>query len=111
MVYLCRTESEVRNIGYRYPEEVYKELLTGCAALDRYYGSDRTGGYFIVAETEEDLVEMNATFDSGKHICEWVTRLGTSGFLSALYVLDNDFCVTVIMPEAIAPKKILHELE
>ena len=38
--------------------------------------------------------------------CEWATRLGDSGYLSALYILDNEFSVVLYMPISLAPDNI-----
>ena len=68
------------------------------------------GGYSIIAETEEDISRF-------KHINlhtrqpEWATFIGNTGYISALYIMNNDFSIMVFMPLAITPTIIRKELE
>lgn len=115
MLYTYGTTAEVYATAERFPDPVFTELLTGCVVLDSDYGEDRdyysSGGYSLVAETADDLAAMKELLDYDSFICEWVTRIRDSGYISALYILDNDFCVMLFMPESIAPQVLLSELE
>lgn len=114
MLFKYGTIREVYESADRFPDEVFTELLTGAVALDREYGEDRNyhkiGGYSIVAETADDLKALREIANIDSHPCEWATRLGSSGFISALYVFSNDYAIMVFMPKAIAPQAILNEL-
>lgn len=115
MLYTYGTTAEVYATGHRFPDRLFNELLTGCAVLDSDYGDDRdyysSGGYSIVAETAEDLESLKESFDYESFICEWATQVGMTGFISVLYILDNDFSVMLFMPEIIAPDAIRNEIE
>ncbi len=115
MLYKYGTMLEVCQNASQFPEEVLTVLLSGTEALDREYGQDRdytgTGGYSIVMETEQNLIALCEIVNVEKHPCEWAIRLGTSGFVCALYVLNNDFSIMLMTPETIAPQSILQEIE
>ena len=115
MLYKYGTMHEVCKSASQFPEEVLTALLSGIEALDREYGQDRdymeTGGYSIIIETEQDLIALREIVNVDKRPCEWAMRLGTSGFVCALYVLNNDFSIMLTMPETIAPQSILQEIE
>lgn len=93
------------------PEEVLTELVRGVAVLESEYDEYGAGGYAIVAQTQSDLAEAKQILDYSVRLCEWATRLGASGYLSALYILDNEFVIVLYMPIDIAPDNILSELE
>lgn len=69
------------------------------------------GGYSIVAETSEDIPALGILLDCENRHPEWSNRLGNSGYLSALYVINNEFTIKLIIPEIIAPKIIKESLE
>lgn len=115
MFYICETKKEAYSVGEHLPEEVLNELIIGSSVLDGEYGSERDyfkiGGYSAVVENEDDLDELKMIFNYEDYQCEWATVLGSSGYVSALYILDNDFSVMLFMPESIAPESILNETE
>ncbi len=114
MFYRFGTTREVYNCT-KLPAEVTNELIIGTSVLDSEYGDDRdylnVGGYSIVIEDIDDLPAVKAILDYDAHPCEWATRLGKSGYLSALYIINDDFSIMLFMPIAIAPAVILNELE
>lgn len=93
------------------PEKVVTEIFTGLVVLDAEYGSDRnyleSGGYSLIAETSEDIPRIPINLNTP----EWVTKIGSTGFLSALFILNDDFSIMVYLPIAIAPASIINELE
>ena len=114
MIHKYCTTCEVHATALRFPNEVFTALLTEVQALDLAYGNHRdntaTGGYTIVIEDAADLSTLEDIVNVTTHPCEWAARLGTSGFISALYVMNNDFTITIFMPECIAPPSILQEI-
>ena len=116
MLYRIGTAAEILRIEKLLPARVLTEVFQGLYILDAEYGSDRnyleSGGYTLVAETKEDVAELKAIIDYDRHPCEWATRIGRdTGYLSALYLMNNDFGVMVYMPIVIAPDSILQDLE
>ena len=115
MLYRIGTKRELLSIANKLPKPVHAEIYRDTVILDAEYGEERNylkcGGYSIVIETVDDLSELQAIVDYTLHPCEWVTSLGeNSGYLSCLFVLNNDFSITVYMPITIAPETILREL-
>jgi len=106
---------EVYDSMFRYPYEVISELFISCEVLDTEYGKDRdyteSGGYSIVIDSVEDLPLLKDIVDYDAHPCEWATRICKSGYVSALYIMNNDFSIMVFMPEHIAPSSIINEID
>lgn len=108
------TAHELSLLPAHLPERVVTEVLTGLVVLDAEYGEDRdyreSGGYSVIAETIEDITALKGIIDYTLHPCEWATRIDPA-WISALYILNNDFSIMVYLPIAIAPESILTELE
>lgn len=116
MLYRIGTKQELPTVASRLPESVYTELLRGTTILDAEYGESRnyllSGGYSVIVETRDDLAQLKTIVDYDTHPYEWVTRIGKdSGYLSVLYLFNNDYSVVVYLPTAIASNTILIELE
>ena len=114
MLYRIGTVKEMEFLRAEFPAEVMKKLYHCTAVLDEAYGADRnylqSGGYSLIAETLEDVSAIGETIGFDTHPCEWADPLD-GGFLSALYLLNDDFSVVVFMPVAIAPPTLQSELE
>ena len=114
MLYRIGTVKEIRPLYGKFPEDVIEQLHYCTRTLDAAYGPDRdylqSGGHSLIAETADDLSVIREIIDFDTHPCEWVDRLD-GDFLSALYLLNDDFSVVVFMPIAIAPSALLSELE
>lgn len=116
MLYRIGTKKELPMVANKLPERVYTELLRGIVILDAEYGEDRnyllTGGYSLIVETADDLPRLKVSIDYEAHLCEWATRIGReTGYISALYIINDDFSIMVYMPQSAAPDIILNELE
>jgi hypothetical protein len=97
------------------PQRVIGELLRCLAILEAEHGTQRdyfsSGGYSLIADTNEDLTKAREVFDDRLHKCEWATKLGASGFCSTLYLLSNEFSVMLYIPIALANDDILENME
>lgn len=115
MLFKYGTTCEVYESASRFPDAVFTELLTGAVVLDSEYGEERdyheSGGYSVVIETADDLSALREIVNIDSRPCEWATIISSSGFISALYIFNNDYSIMVFMPQAIAPQAILNELE
>ena len=116
MLYRVGTEKELPIVASRLPGRVMTEVYQGILVLDAEYGTERDytldGGYSLILETADDLAELKRIIDIDAHPCEWATKIGTdTGYLSALYLLNDDFSIMVYMPIAIATETILRDLE
>ena len=115
-MYCCLGTAKECAALYGYlPQKVIDEVLRGLVVLDAEMGEERNyleiGGYSVVATTKDDLYRARERFDDRKHFCEWATKLGDSGFCSALYLLSNEFSVMLYIPITLANKDILENLE
>lgn len=116
MLYKIGTQAELAALGIQLPDPTYTELYTSVMILDSEYGENRnymeSGGYSVVLESKEDLPELKRIVDYDAHPCEWATRIsGNCGYLSALYLMNDDYAIMAFMPIDIAPDAILKDLE
>ena len=115
MLFTLGTAKEVAHLPSRLPEELVTEVLAGLVVLDCEYGDDRnyleSGGYSLIAENYEDLPALNEIINTNVHYPEWATRIGRTGFISALYIMNDDFSIMVYLLEKIASVPIKLELE
>ena len=115
-MYCCvGTTKECVALCGKLPQRVYEEILRGVAVLDAEFGPERdyfeSGGYALIADTKEDLHWARKVFDDRMYSCEWSTHLGTSGYVSALYLLNNEVSVVLYTKESFANNDILENLE
>ena len=115
MLYTIGTANELSLLPAHLPEELCTEILTGLVVLDAEYGESRnyyeSGGYSAIAENIEDIPGLKCIIDYEKHPCEWATKIGRIGYISALFILNNSFSIMAYLPHAIAPTAISNELE
>ena len=115
MLYTIGPANALSLLPSHLPEELRTEILTGLVVLDAEYSESRnyyeSGGYSVIAETIEDLPGLKCIIDYEKHPCEWATKIGRTGFVSALYILNNDFSIMAYLPQDICPTAIINELE
>lgn len=109
------TTKECAALYGQLPQRVADEVLRGIVVLDSEFGPERDylnlGGFSLIADTEKDLCKARELFDDRWHYCEWATRLGDSGYVSALYLLNNEFSVMLYTKESLANEDILENLE
>lgn len=115
MLYRIGLVSEIPTLPSSIPKQVRTEITQGLVVLDCEYGSDRdyleSGGYSILIENADELDQLKAIIDYDKHPCEWATRIGRTGYGSALFITNDDYSILVYMPIDICPEAILSELE
>ena len=113
MLHKIGTLRETESLPCTLPEAVRNEILQSTAILDREYGADRdyfqVGGYTLLAENSEDLSHVETIINLRQHPPEWVSQI--DGFVSALYVLNDDYSLLLLMPLSIAPDAIRNEME
>lgn len=116
MLYQVHKTEQIQLLRSTFPECVIQALMRHTSILDREYGANRdcleSGGYVLVAETAEDILSMKGIIDYDTHPCEWARAIGKDGeYIEALYLMNDDYSILVLMPTAIAPNAILCELE
>jgi len=99
------------------PDVVYREILRCTEILDKEYGDERdyleSGGYTFFAETKADIEKIREIIDFERHPCEWADVLCSEkeAYVSALFLLNDDYSLVVIMPVKDAPPEIQAEME
>ena len=115
LLYRVGFTRELVSLPLELPESLRQEIFMGLVVLDCEYGEDRdyleSGGYSVIAETVEDVQALKGIVDYDVHPPEWATRIGNTGYASALFIMNDDFSLMVYLPEAVAPKAIKEELE
>lgn len=107
-MYCClRTVEECRALEGQLPQRAYDEVLRGVAVID----PNDTESFSLVADTEEDIAKAREQYGDRTGYCEWSTRLGASGYISALYLLSNSCSVMFYTKESLANEDILENLE
>lgn len=95
--------------------DVALELLYHHASVLTYeYGENRNidnndGGYILYAVPGTDAEELKAFFDVSAHTPEHVDQYDT--LCEAVYLLNNDFAVVIIMSMDDAPTELLNEID
>lgn len=114
MLYTIGTTAEIPTLPSHLPEKLVTEIFQGLVILDAEYEPTRNyleiGGYSVLAETEEDITNF-AQIDLHTRQPEWATWIDNTDYISALYILNNDFSIMVYMPTNIMPNIIRKELE
>ncbi len=88
-------------------------LLHYARVLTAEYGQERNvnesdGGFILYAPPGTNTEDIKAYFDYTKHALESADRFGS--LISAMYILHNEFVVTIIMSADDAPIEIIKEI-
>lgn len=113
MLHRVGTVAEALVLDGLVPDDVHNDIVRGLAILDDEYGKERNylvdGGYALVAYNHND-VEM-ALKVIGDRLCEWVVKLGVSGWTSTLYLLGDDYGLILYAPESALPTTLHNRME
>ena len=114
MLYRIGTTAEIPSLPSHFPEKLITEVFQGLVVLDCEYGENRncleSGGYSVILETADDIQELAITHDIVTKPPEWATWIDNTGYISALYIINDDFSIMVYMKSEIIPKIIRKEL-
>lgn len=94
-------------------EQVMTILQHHTQVLTKEYGSYRNingdGGYVLYLSPDGDFEEIEAYFDYATNIVECIERFGDVGV--AMYLLNNDYCITIIASLSSLPPELLKEID
>ena len=114
LLYTIGTTAEIPTLPSYLPEKLVTEIFQGLVVLDAEYGPSRNyleiGGYSVVLETTQDI-SLFVPIHLETRQPEWATWIGNTGYISALYILNNDFSIMAYIPSNIMPNIIRKELE
>ena len=112
MVYKIGNVSNLESIPIT--DSLTYDLLYHYARVLTYeYGEERNvdiddGGYVLYALPHTKVEDIKAYFDYTKHTVESVDRFGS--LISAMYILHNEFGITLIMSAEDAPIELIKEI-
>lgn len=101
LLHYIQSKQELDSLCLKLPQGVQDELLR-CVAFPGE-------GLTLIAEDMEDVCKVRDIVDFETHPAEWVNCLD-GGFLSALFVMNNSFTITLFLPKNIAPEAITKEM-
>ena len=114
MLYRIGTTAEIPSLPSHFPEKLITEVFQGLVVLDCEYGEDRnyleSGGYSVILETEDDIQQLAKTLNIVTRPPEWCTWIDNTGYISSLYIINDDFSVMVYLKSEIIPTLIRKEL-
>ena len=95
------------------PENDRNLILHYLSVLEYEYGrwrdiNQEDGGFVLYATGEAASEEVKAYFDYTNAIPECVDRYGN--LCSAMYLLNNDYAVVIIIPVEYAPHELINEM-
>lgn len=107
MLFQLRTKAEALTLTSRVPAEVLSHICEVCAILDDNYNSHGVdGGYLLLAENVQDLLDIRAHhLDYTTEPIEFLRRI--NDYISVLYLPATEFGVTIVLPQEIAPKEMM----
>ena len=117
------SKSDLAQLPADIPDVLMSQMSEVLNLLDRHYGTERTigndgGCVLYVPDSPDDInckiaeiKEFNPDIDNA--VPEYVDIIKTpdGDFLNALYLFNNEFSMTLIIPKCIAPDWLLRELE
>ena len=117
MVYKLANISDLDNLPYLHPR-IRTTLFEHTKVLTYEYGANRNvdtddGGYVLYATPGTDPQEIKAWFDYSNSCIEYVNRdlHADPPICSAIYILNNDHVVIIVMSIADAPPEITNAID
>ena len=112
MVYKIGTTNDLESLPY-IPSDIREVIVNDVTILDKNYGCDRDvdnddGGYVIYCPPETELEDLKEVFDYTSLTPEFVNLV--SYYCHAVYVISNEYAVSVFMAIDDAPKEITDEI-
>ena len=110
MVYKLGNISDLASLSLH--NDIHKEVLARhLSLLTNLYGTDRDidhadGGFVIYAEPGTTEQMLKACFDYSKHTPEYITYDDDSNLCTILYLLNNEFAVTILVASEDVPNDI-----
>lgn len=110
MVYKLGNISDLASLSINHTK--HKEVLARhLSLLTHLYGADRDidhsdGGFVIYAEPGTTEQRLKACFDYSNHTPEYITYDDNSNLCTILYLINNEFAVTILMASEDVPEEI-----
>ena len=112
MIYKIGNISDLESIPIS-DRETFELLYHYARVLTDEYGQDRNidkddGGYILYCSPDTKVEDIKAFFDFTKHTVESVDRYGE--LVVAMWILNNEFIITMIMSANSVPIELINEI-
>lgn len=114
MIYKLGKRNDLKMLPSSIDSVAYGMIFEFINVIVAQYSDERDvdnsdGGYVLFATESSDLEELKSYFDYSRSIPEYVNRSGD--YCCAMYLLNNDYLVTVIVKIKDAPSCISDHFE
>lgn len=107
------TVAQVKKIKEQLHPDLYQAITHDLYLMDSIYGSGRSyfthGGYSVIVDSKDDLPELQNIIDLKSHAPEELQFYSSCNYLSALFLMNNDFSIMVWIPASLV-KSFLDKL-
>jgi len=115
MIYKIGNIGDVKIFPYL-PRRMCRMISGLASLLTELYGEDRDvdnsdGGFILYCEPRTSSEELKAYFDYSAHTMESISVEPDFPILIAMYVLNNEYTVVIVMWTDDAPDEIRKEME
>lgn len=114
MIYKIGSLDEAKEMSCILDSNVINDICLNISRLEYYYGEafdySLIGGVSVVIDNMDDLDTFKSILNFELHPCEWSQLIEDGNYISALFVLNNDYSVMLYLPKDIAPASILDVL-
>lgn len=118
-MYKAGNVGEIRRLQGKIPDEIYREALRIVTILDTTYGAGRDvdqsdGGFVLIVENVQDLAAVNQQYvelDTNRHEAVSVVQCKMEPYINALFLCNNEFGISVLIPASIAPSILIDSLK
>lgn len=92
--------------------DTVRDLIEGyLTTYDSLYGEDRNvdeddGGYVLYCDPGTSAVELKSFIDYEDLLCEYTQEIEGTDYLQAMFILNNEYVVFVVMTKADMPKSL-----
>lgn len=113
-MYVVGTMSEVQKIKGVFPDALLDAVCKDCEILDSEYGDDRnyylSGGFAVIIENSKDFEKLKNLIDFDVDMYEFFNVIDSCYYLSVVYVINDDFAISVFITLKLAPKSIIESI-
>ena len=114
-MYVIGTLKEAQKIKGVFPDVLFEAVCKDCEILDAEYGDDRNyyvrGGFAVIIDDNEDFLNLKNLIDFNIDMYELFNVIDSASYVSSVYVINDDFAISLFMPESIAPDSILNAIK
>ena len=115
MLYIIGNAYEIGKYSGIINERVLRDIGVSIKNLEYSYGMGfdytKVGGYSVIVDSADDITAFSETLNIDLGRFEWIAPVEDSDYVTALFVVSNDFTVTLYLPKAIAPKCFLDDYD